>query len=212
VSRIHRVEQGESIASIADAYGFFEGTLWNHPDNAALRARRKRPTVLAPGDEVYVPDLQLKEVSKATGARYTFRRRGIPAIYRVRVLDHGKPVANASYVLTIDGTPPSRGTTDAQGRIEARVPPDARTGELRIPAFRLRAHVRFGHLDPVDEVSGIQKRLINLGYLRGEPSGVEDAATQAALRTFQEAHSLAATGVCDEKTRAALESTHDVSR
>ena len=51
---------------------------------------------------------------------------------------------------------------------------------------------------PTDTASGllrtVQQQLIATGYLKGQPSGVPDAATMAAIRAFETAHRLAPTG------------------
>ena len=49
----HTVQQGESVESIAHAAGHFWDTVWQHPDNAALRQLRRSPHVLLPGDVVF---------------------------------------------------------------------------------------------------------------------------------------------------------------
>ena len=50
---VHRVREGETISSIAAAYGFteWEERVWNAPENAALKEQRVNPNTLEPGDE-----------------------------------------------------------------------------------------------------------------------------------------------------------------
>src|SRR5258708_39125129 len=96
----HIVEQGDTIPSLAFQYGMFSDTLWNHSENSSLRKLRKDPNVLLPGDKVFVPDKKLKQVDKADGARYRFKRRGVPMKFRVQLLDKDrKPRANLKYSL-----------------------------------------------------------------------------------------------------------------
>jgi hypothetical protein len=40
---LHDVAQGDCLLSIAEQYGFFWETLWEHPRNAELKQTRKRP-------------------------------------------------------------------------------------------------------------------------------------------------------------------------
>lgn len=204
----HHVEEGESLASIAEASGFFELTLWNLPENSSLRSRRKRPTVLAPGDAVVIPELRRKQAPVSTDARHVFRRRGVPAVYRLRLIRDGKAVSGAAYTFSVGGRK-REGATDAQGCLKEFIPPEAKEGLLRVPSIGLRARVLFGYLDPIDDMVGIQKRLKNLGYLKGEPTGSADHLTHQALRAFQFVNGLKETGDCDAATRAALEKAHD---
>src|SRR4051794_29578662 len=59
----HIVEQGDTIVALAERHGLFARTLWEHPQNAALRDLRARMDVLLPGDEVYIPDRRDKVVA-----------------------------------------------------------------------------------------------------------------------------------------------------
>src|SRR5690606_17426642 len=55
-TRGHRVAQGECLSTIAHRFGLESWkVLWDHPENAPLRERRKSPHVLLPGDVVAVP-------------------------------------------------------------------------------------------------------------------------------------------------------------
>lgn len=58
--------------------------------------------------------------------------------------------------------------------------------------------------EPVVTVTGIQQRLVRLGFHDGPPTGVLDAETRAALWRLQAAASLPATGLPDGPTRDAL--------
>ena len=54
---VHTVEQGEHLSSIAAKYGFQKvATIWDHPDNAGLKSKRKNPHILLPGDKVVIPE------------------------------------------------------------------------------------------------------------------------------------------------------------
>ena len=74
----HKVAAGESIISIAKDYGFFWKTVWEHGNNASLKEKRKNPNVLLEGDEVFIPEKQLKKVSKGADATHKFKRKGEP--------------------------------------------------------------------------------------------------------------------------------------
>jgi peptidoglycan hydrolase-like protein with peptidoglycan-binding domain len=42
-----------------------------------------------------------------------------------------------------------------------------------------------GHLDPSDQISGVQARLTNLGYYRGPINGQLDQPTRQAISSFR---------------------------
>jgi N-acetylmuramoyl-L-alanine amidase len=204
----HIIEEGESTISLALQYGFFVNTIWDDPANADLKQKRKDMNVLMPGDTVVIPDLEIKQVSGATEQQHRFKRKGIPAIYRLQVFDFEQPRANQDYRLIVDGQV-LRGTTDANGILEQPVPPDAREGELIIGPDEFRLAIDFGYLDPITEISGVQKRLNNLGYLCGEPDGELDEPTRDALADFQDRFGLEPTGELDDATLKKLEEAHD---
>ena len=58
----YQVKQGDCISSIAFEKGFFPDTIWNHPENENLKELRKDPSVLLPGDSVYIPDKRLRNL------------------------------------------------------------------------------------------------------------------------------------------------------
>ncbi|MEO8379869.1 MAG: peptidoglycan-binding domain-containing protein [Acidobacteriota bacterium] len=204
--RKHVVEQGECIDSIAFAYGHFPETLWTDAANAALKELRPDPNVLLPGDEVTIPDKRLKTVMRATGATHRFRRKGVPEKLRLQFLREGEARANEAYVLEIDGVKQS-GTTDAEGRLEQWIPPNARRGKVVFhdtDAYELL----LGELDPIDTISGVQARLRSLGFYEGPIDGEETVQMEEAIQEFQAASQLDPFGAIDEATRAALRTAY----
>jgi len=205
----HVVQQGECMSSIAFEYGFFWETLWLAPENSALKESRESPFVLRPGDVVHIPDPRQKQVAAVTGVRHVFRRKGVPALLRLRLLDQGKPLASLAYVLTWAGREIT-GTTDSEGKLEVYVPPDMPAATLRVGEgdeeylYELAPRT----LNPSRDVDGIQARLSNLGYYRGPINGQLDAATVAAIEQFQRQQSLEITGQADETTATALMDAH----
>jgi N-acetylmuramoyl-L-alanine amidase len=82
----HTVRDGDCIASIAEQYGIFWQTVWDHPNNASLKQLRKDPNILKSGDTVFVPDLREKWETCATEQRHCFVRKGVPAKLRLRLM------------------------------------------------------------------------------------------------------------------------------
>lgn len=209
----HDVKQGESMASIADHYGFFWDTLWNHPNNAALRQLRENPNVLMARDRVFIPEPRPKEESGETGKVHTFRLKGVPVRLNFRLLDEeDQPRAGLRYELSVDGKQVAAGVTPDDGQISALIPPKAKTAKLIVHAAGGDETHTFdiGHLNPIEYASGVQARLKNLGLYEGNLTGQLDAATQEAIRMFQELEGLPVTGQPDDATKQALLQRHDV--
>jgi hypothetical protein len=204
----HTVKQGETIASIAHDSGFshFE-TIWNHPENAELKAKRASPDVLLPGDLVVVPDKESKVVTVATGREHPFVLRRHTVLLRLALVDLvGEPMADASCDLIVDGKR-SKATADGNGVVEIRVSPSTREVTLSVDGQEQLLEV--GALDPAREVTGWQGRLRNLGHYFG-PIGEESDASDAAfgLRSFQADNDLDTTGQPDDSTLAKLVEVH----
>jgi peptidoglycan hydrolase-like protein with peptidoglycan-binding domain len=65
-----------------------------------------------------------------------------------------------------------------------------------------------GAIDPIDELTGVQQRLANLGYPCGSEQGTPGELTKAALRAFQKEMNLDGTGQLDDATRQKLKQVH----
>ena len=194
----HAVQQGDCFSNLAEEYGIPWKTLWNHPDNAELKQKRRDPNVLYPGDVVSVPDKELKEESRATDARHKFKKKGEPTHIKIRLLLDDEPRAGIRYELQVDGAT-IKGSTDGGGYLKAVIPPGAQTGVLIVGEGTARDvfQLGFGTLDPIDTASGVRGRLESLGYQVGD-----DLA--AAVRAFQSKEKLEATGIIDDTLRAKL--------
>jgi hypothetical protein len=206
----HIVRPGESAVSLAERYGLFAQTIWDEPENAGLRAIRSDMNTLMPGDELFIPDLRRKTEAVATDQKHSFRRKGIPAHFRIQLYDFGEPRANQDYTLVIHGVTIT-GRSDGDGVVEAQLPAGAQAGLLTIGEDRLMVELAFGHLNPLSEISGVQQRLANLGYDPGPADGELGPRSAAALRAFQIAQDrhLQVTGELDEPTRERLGALHD---
>lgn len=199
---IYEVKQGDCIESIAYASGHFWQTIWNHPCNRRLRNLRKNPNVLHQGDEVFVPVLQPKAETRPTERRHAFVRKGVPSKLQIQLLDeNAKPKANVEYVLKVDGRS-EHGRSDPNGWVRSSIQPSARGGKLIVPmeAGSLEYPLNLGHLDPIEEVSGIQQRLNNLQFCCGQEDGELGESTKAALKEFQRENGLQETGQPDPPT------------
>jgi len=204
----HVVAEGECISSIAFAYGFAPGTIWKDAGNEGLRALRTDPNILAPGDEIAIPERTAKTVAAASGRKHTFRRNGVPALLRLQLFRGDKPRAWERFSIDIDGVILS-GETDQDGVLTLRLPPDAKSGELLIGDDRFRARILFGRLDPIDTLAGVRARLTNLGFPCGFGGDPVDDAMREQLQRFQERFALPVSREPDDATRAKLTALHD---
>jgi len=200
------VKQGDCISSIAQRNGLFPDKVWNHPKNAKLKEKRKDANILYPGDMVFVPVKEEKQESGATKKRHRFKRKGVPAKLRLQIMEDDQPRANVNYTLVIDSQS-FNGTTDGDGKIEQAIPPNAKKGVL-ILENDTPINLQLGQVDPIDTISGVQARLLNLNFDCGEVSGREGPQLEEALREFQEKNSLTVTGQADEATRNKLLEIH----
>jgi hypothetical protein len=200
----HTVEQGEHLARIAEAYGFPDPrTLWEHPKNLSLKLKRETPHVLSPGDVIHIPDADSDGAYPVeTGHSYTFvLQRSAPQLrIALRGLD-GKAMAGASVSLAIDGKERDL-TADGSGLVEAALP--AGTEGATLTVGELAVALLVGFLDPIDQRSGVEARLSNLGYYTGAVGAEDDDQFRFALQLFQAAEGLRVTGENDTATRARL--------
>lgn len=206
--RVHVVQQGETLVGLAARYGFAPRMLWEHPLNAELRARRQRMDVLYPGDPVTLPDLVMKQVTVQTGRTHVFTRKGVPAVFRLVLRQGGRPRVNVAYRIEVDRVV-IEGITGEDGLIEARVPPNATEGKLFLEDRDTPLTLRLGHMDPRDTVSGVRKRLSNLGFPVPSTDDTTSEPWRRTLTGFQERAGLPRTGTLDDATRQALVRLHD---
>lgn len=198
----HTVVAGETMATLAERHGFARGAnLYEHPDNADLRDRRENPDVLAPGDEVVIPDPEEQRVEVRVDARHRFRVTRPRLRLKLEPRDcNGEALDGWQYVLTAGDTR-FEGTVD--GPIEHPIPRGINTAQLDLTpeddALQpLRWELRVGHLDPVETVAGQQARLNNLGFACGPNDGDAGPRTQQGVRSFQTAHGLEEDGTCSQ--------------
>lgn len=196
----YEVMQGDCISSIAADYGFIPESIWNHANNLALKQKRKDPNVLLPGDIVFIPDKQIKEILCSTDQKHAFKLRAAPTKLRLRLLWGDKPRANERFLLTVRGRQ-SEGVTDSDGWLEQVISPNAKSGNLLLPETDENYDLQLGHLDPIDEPSGALSRLRNLGF-------TADGELKGAISAFQKANNLKVTGDLNQTTKDALQAAY----
>jgi hypothetical protein len=211
----YTVKQGDYLSKIAKNHGFQDyRTIWDHPRNAELKKKRKNPNILYPGDVLHIPEKQTKEVTGGTGQKHRFRAKRKSPMLKIVLKDiNNKPMANLECELRVEGkTYPL--TTDGKGRVEQEISPGAEEGRLVLKPPDLPPEeipLKIGHLDPVEEVSGWQARLNNLGYDAGPVDGKETEQLRSAIEEFQcDAFKDVSQvdGKCGPKTQAKLKEVH----
>jgi hypothetical protein len=208
----YTVRQGDHMFSIARQFGFSDyHTIWDQGENAELKKKRVNPNVLYPGDVLYIPDKQPKTESVATAKVHRFEINAKPLKLRLTLRDFDNmPVANMNCELEIEGQL-FKLKSNGDGFIEQTIPADAHEGVLKVPDMELEIPVKIGYLDPKDEDSGWQARLINLGYHPGPvPAQGEndDPSFRKAIEEFQCDYKLKVTGEADAATKAKLTEIH----
>jgi N-acetylmuramoyl-L-alanine amidase len=192
--KYHTVSQGEHLASIALSYGFRDwNTVYQHPNNDAFRKKRPNPNVILPGDQIFIPDIEEKTLSRATGQLHVFHRMNAPHCVRIVLKDaDGKPFANTKYKLTV-GDQEYAGVTDKDGLVYKEIAKTTQDAELRLEDLGLGWALKIGHLDPLHEpeqdtpiITGVKARLKNLGFYDGEVDQDFDDDTQEAVKQFQQ--------------------------
>lgn len=208
--RSYVIRQGDYLTRLGARLGFDPQTVWDHPRNADLKARRRSWEVLAPGDVLAIPDDTRAPLPLAQGGQARF----VAKVPRVRVTlryqgDDG-PLSGEPYV--IDGLPEvTAGETGADGAVRVDVPVIVSEFTLRFPRRLERQRVRVGHLDPSDESGGIVQRLAHLGHLGhldADGASPGDGPLRDAVQRFQRAAKLPVTGALDAATVDALRDAH----
>ena len=208
----HTVKQGEYLSKIAAQYGFADfHPIWDHPENAELKQKRKHPNILFAGDRLFIPNRQAKNEGAATEQRHSFKSKGERPLLRIVLKDiNDNPIANTNCILEVDGTNHEL-TTNGVGLIEQAIPKTAEKGKLTIQDTQVLIDIdglRIGHLDPIDTIPGQRARLNNLGYYIDTTDRPEEEELQSAIEEFQCDHQLTVDGVCGPDTQAKLKEIH----
>jgi N-acetylmuramoyl-L-alanine amidase len=220
MATIYEVQQGDCLSSIAARWGFSDfNEIYMDGANAGLREKRPNPNIIFPGDLLVIPDREVKDASCPTDQLHRFVVKRPKVLLRVCLKDDlHRPYRNTRYELKV-GNRIYADDTDSEGMLEQPIDPAASTAELTIyptvaddpadPGYTFALNL--GHLDPVEEDSGVEHRLSNLGFAPAEEEGgaSSDEVRTAALRAFQKRFGLDMTGEVDDATRGKLRDLHD---
>lgn len=211
--RRYVIRQGDYLTKVAHRLGFEATSVWDHPANAELRARRPEREQLHPGDVLHVPEPSERGLRLVPGGTLNARARVPEVEIRLALRDRaGAPIANVPFRVEGVSGEPLPGQTDGGGVAAFSVPVHVETCRLVLSTGRAYV-VRVGHMDPASEPSGALKRLVHLGYLPygdAEDLDTEDGrdAFRCALRRLQEDAGLEPTGEWNTATEDALVERH----
>lgn len=226
--RPYVVRQGDYLTRLAVQHGFDADEVWSHESNRDLRERRPNRDMLAPGDILHLPERDPRAAPFRSGGTRRYQARVPKVPVRIVLRSGREPIRDEPFVVTGAGRTAIEGTSDGEGVIRFEVPVHVTEVYLRLPRSNAAYPVLVGHMDPLEEESGVRARLEHLGYLspplrdvlaRGPlgplahrrdtiPEPPDDALEQA-VRRFQTANGLEATGAVDDATRDALRRAHD---
>jgi len=203
----HTVKEGDYLVKIAQDYGFDDyRDIWNHPQNAELKLKRKSANAIFPGDSLFIPDKDSGEGYYATGRRHVIQLRPSPNILRIvfKGLDD-EPITDAECTLKI-GSENYALVTNSDGLVAELIPRNAMEGNLSI--LDTEIPMQIGELDPVDTDMGQKVRLANLGYYLGPMDTDDETLFKSAIEEFQCDQGIQVTGDCDAQTQAALKDAY----
>lgn len=200
----YTVKKGDYLAKIARVHGIHDWrALYEHPANEEFRELRPDPNIIAPGDQLYIPDTKMVEHARATGSRHTFELPvEPPSLHVILRAPSGEPYADMPCTLRI-GDETVDTSTDGEGAVRHEDLP-LHIDEVTLEIGGRTLTLRVGHLDPCEELSGVQGRLRNLGFYMAECHGELDDPTRDAIRRFKVEHDLGDDDTLDDAVRDRL--------
>ena len=208
MAHVIKAVQGETIPHLAEQYEIRDWyRIWDAPQNAELRAIRD-PMILAPGDNVFIPDPEPKSVSARAGStvRYTVKRRK-PVFLRLVVHGvDGKELPKGTWFTLEVGTLRIRHQLDEGGLLVVEVPYSESRATLYIDNYEYELDL--GHLDPIETVRGWWARLVALGFLADAPQTIPSENAIRAVLHFQLHYKLKADGIVGPETTRKLKQVY----
>lgn len=195
------VKQGDYLRKIAMIHGFIEEEVWDHEKNKRLRSLRD-PNQLYPGDILFIPEISSNRFTLQAGELNACKVKIKRATLSVIFHDQNGPLKHEPFVLEAPVEAEQK-MTDAEGKATFHPPLSMDSFDVIFTQKYTRYLVRVGWMNPIEEDSGIRRRLIHLGYL-ADLEAAKDLDLRPAILQFQKDHKLAQTGAVDDETARKL--------
>jgi hypothetical protein len=138
-------------------------------------------------------------------SRIVFRRA---KVYFQRIpgkqgTDAERAIAGVEFTVRVHGQVVGRGVTGSDGSIVFHAP----AGQpIELSIFGTTYSVKFqSEKPPADELRGVQRRLMRLGYEPGNDEGTQDLGTERAVLSFQADNGLDPDGEAGTRTQQAID-------
>ena len=206
---LHKVQSGEWMGSIAADAGFKAWRwIWNLGQNANLRSLRD-PNLLSPGDMVFLPKVEPKEVARSTDSPHTFavRHDEDKLILRFNgVATYIRHFGKIDYKLTVAGKEHTGSVSSESDQVEVPLPIGTKEATLEMGGITRTLMV--GALHRIERLSGMQARLNNQGFFDGPVDNSNGPLTKQGATGFQEYYNLKVDGIIGPQTRGQMKKVY----
>jgi hypothetical protein len=214
------VKAGDYMTLIAYRYGTTVAAILDDPSNAALKAARPNPEILAPLDLVTMPTPTPNLRTLTTGTTNTFTSS--PPTVKLNVIlnaDDGTPIAGKAVTTDVPVVGDGPLATDGNGLLTLEVTVLVDTVQVTVTETGASFSLRVGNLDPHSVDSGILSRLRHMGHVGNDGPfalrrpdlsdlDVDALSAASAITSFQLAQGKDATGTIDDPLRGDIRDAH----
>jgi len=204
-----KVKKGECLSLIAARYGMHWKTIWNHPENDALKNKTRNPNILDVGQFIFVPDHETKKYTIHTDNIHKFVKLGAKTKVKFKLMRHFKERKALDFLITTDCKEKITGTTDSDGFVNISVHPKCRALVLEIKDdWGIEKYeIKLNALTLYEQDNGKKQRLDNLSGTN-EMKLREKASFDKSIAVFQYLNDMELTGNMDKTTEDKLFKTH----
>ncbi len=146
------------------------------------------PATIAPLTRQIIPPVSLAGVTKHAVEEPQEDDKNQLSVLKIRFLEDGRSFSSRAFTSSV---PAASQTgvyqTDINGGLQFEVTPGISRIEFNFPQDDIRVMFNVKKLEPVNDIKGLQTRLYNLAFYRGEINGKLDQRTCGAIRRFQNA-------------------------